>query len=420
MILYPYQEAGAQWLSTRRAAYLADPPGLGKTVTLLRGAQLLDPAGVVVICPAIVRPHWTRHATMMGFPAARVMSYEGAVKSSALGHDLVILDEAHYLKNPKAQRTRKILGKDGLLRKAPTVWFASGTPIVKSPADLWPVLCSRFPNVLEEHRLYTRGVFLDRFCVMRYNQWTQALEPLPGRTRNEEELRTLLRKTSLRRDYDEVGIELPPLLWTTQVITVEGMPEIEVPDSLRRVLDGTLTVEEALLDSSLARYRHAVGDAKAGAVAYLLTDEVQAGSREVVFAYHRSVLERLRFHFETHDIPVSYVDGDTPPFQRDVAIQRFQSGETKVFLGQQSACEVGVTLTAAHRVTLVEPSWTAVNNVQAGRRVARIGQTASACQVRMIALEDSLDLAVMERHRREAEMFDRIMDNRQDPEGVAA
>jgi SNF2 family DNA or RNA helicase len=75
-----------------------------------------------------------------------------------------------------------------------------------------------------------------------------------------------------------------------------------------------------------------------------------------------------------------------------------------VFLGQNIACQTGITLAAAHRVVLVEPDWTADVNFQLGQRVARIGSTAKRCIGQMIALAGTLDEAIVAQNERETRM----------------
>lgn len=418
--LFAHQRAGAEWLAQRPAAYLADPPGLGKTRTILEAALLADARTTLVVCPAIVRPHWRAEAETMGVRGVSVMSYEEARREYAQPNDtryeLVVFDEAHYLKTPTAQRTKILLDpKRSPMRGAGHVWFASGTPIVKHAGDLWPVLSRAFPAMMAREGFHTRTAWEGTFCEQEYNIWSKSVVPVPGVVKDAGRLQDVLRGLMLRREYHEVAIDLPELRWT--VLRIEGQQIIvDVPEALLGWAEGT--AELRLNDPHLARYRHNVGDAKAVAAGRMIAEEA-VDEPQVVFAYHRSVLQALTATMVEAGLLYSYVDGDTSPADRQTEIERFQRGETRVFIGQQTACETGITLTAARRVTLLEPSWTAQNNVQAGRRVARIGQQHAGCEVRMIALAGTLDEAVVARHRREAQMFDNVMSNRQDLEAVA-
>ncbi len=104
---------------------------------------------------------------------------------------------------------------------------------------------------------------------------------------------------------------------------------------------------------------------------------------------------------------VAYVDGDTCQAFRDERIDAFQMDpRTRVFLGQDTCCQEGITLTAARRVILVEPEWTAMKNYQLGKRVARIGQTAERCIGQLITLAGTLDEAIVAQNLRETRMVE--------------
>ena len=144
--LYRYQEEGASFLSMRRHALLADEMGLGKTVQAIIAAGIIGAEKLVVICPAIARSNWRRELEHWNFSGEAVIeSYDKSIRPSfehavrTYMPDLMILDEAHYLKNPKSQRTRTLYGKgctgNGLIRYAKRVWLLSGTPMPNNASD---------------------------------------------------------------------------------------------------------------------------------------------------------------------------------------------------------------------------------------------------------------------------------------------
>jgi SNF2 family DNA or RNA helicase len=98
----------------------------------------------------------------------------------------------------------------------------------------------------------------------------------------------------------------------------------------------------------------------------------------------------------------AFIDGGVGPRARAVEIERFQNdSRCRVFIGQTIACHTGITLTAAHRVVLVEPDWTGNINLQAAHRVARIGQQKSTCIAQYITLAGTLDEAIIRNIDRE-------------------
>jgi SWI/SNF-related matrix-associated actin-dependent regulator 1 of chromatin subfamily A len=157
-------------------------------------------------------------------------------------------------------------------------------------------------------------------------------------------------------------------------------------------------------DPFVARMRRRLGELKVAPVAEMLQSQLaDSDEKIVVFAHHTGVLEALRELLK--NFGVAFVDGNVRNTARDAAIDRFQSEpRCRVFLGQNIACQTGITLTQGKRVILVEPDWTGDVNYQLGKRVARIGQTSNRVLVQMIALSGTLDEAIVAQNKRETEM----------------
>jgi SWI/SNF-related matrix-associated actin-dependent regulator 1 of chromatin subfamily A len=161
---------------------------------------------------------------------------------------------------------------------------------------------------------------------------------------------------------------------------------------------------------ALARLRRLTGIAKASTTVELLQDELATGALDkvVVFAHHREVLRTLAAGLARFGVVT--VDGDTSPARRQAAIDRFQTDSaTRVFLGQITAASTAITLTAACHVVFAEASWVPADNLQAAKRVHRIGQTRPVL-VRFISLAGSLDEAITEVLRRKTRLLAQIMD----------
>lgn len=418
MTLFAHQIQGAEWLAQRDKAYLGDTPGLGKTRTLIKG---LGGGGrlTLVVCPAIVRTHWAREFAALGYKTPEIKSYDeivrggyGMMREMLLdGIDTLVLDEAHYCKHPTSQRSQLLLGKDGYSRRVPRVWLASGTPQPKNPRELFTQLCYLIPEVLSKHKVARLEDWTERFCVTRpvYVRGTRT-EKVVG-VRNAEELKEILSTVMLRRTLDDVGIDVPPLFWQTLRLDAEDarlaiIPEMGLVETHSIVAEAIRSgdLESIAADPHVARMRRRLGELKVVPVAQMLTSQLaDSDEKVVVFAHHHSVLKPLRELLGSFG--VAYVDGDVGGRARDEAIDRFQSDpRTRVFLGQNIACQTGITLHAARRVVLVEPDWTAVTNEQLGKRVARIGQKATRCVAQMVALAGTLDEAIVGQCEREVRM----------------
>jgi SWI/SNF-related matrix-associated actin-dependent regulator 1 of chromatin subfamily A len=208
--LYDYQEEGVRFLMDRRRAYLADVPGLGKTAQALLAAKRLG-MNPVVVAPAVAVPVWYDEARKWDTSVTAISYTKLAMDPDAawlLQNDVVILDEAHYVKSPKAKRTRAALS---LARGASRAWLLSGSPMPNDPTELWTVFTALWPERIPAPAREYNG-WRDRFTKWSYM-------PGPGRrmipkiwgVRNGSEIREMLRPVMLRRHVSDVSLQLPPL-----------------------------------------------------------------------------------------------------------------------------------------------------------------------------------------------------------------
>lgn len=422
MSLFRFQETGARALADNSRLYLADEPGLGKSRTVLLAAHLAGVDALHILAPAVVREHWKREYDELRREHADVRfslcveSYQRYVVSEAARarflwarpHNAALaLDEAHFLKHETSHRTKLILGTtDGVATRGwfKHVWPLSGTPMPRNPAEMYPVLRALWPERLKARGVSSYVNFLERFCQFR---WTDHGPKVYG-LKNVDDLRSLLHGVMLRRLTRDVMPDLPPLRWG--VVSLTPLPGRSVDDleaSLsREQVEAIYRGELPPVDENLARYRHAVGDAKAFAAAELVGDELDADpkAKRVVFAYHRSVLDALQTLLAKYG--VERIDGSTPQDARSSAIDAFQNNaESRVFLGQLQACATGLDglQRATNHAVLVEPDWATDVNAQAGKRVSRIGSTLPGL-ARMLSLAGTLDDAIVRNHYREVQM----------------
>ena len=166
--LFPYQQTGAKFLSDKNLALLADEMGLGKTPQAIAAADLVGAKSVCVICPAIGRINWRREFEKFSNRVWTeenlvISSFESAHKiSKEKTFDVLIVDEAHYLKSHTAKRTALIYGKDGLVRRSKRVWALTGTPAPNNASELWTLLFTFGATRLGFDQ------FVERYCLF-YN-----------------------------------------------------------------------------------------------------------------------------------------------------------------------------------------------------------------------------------------------------------
>ena len=416
--LHSYQHVGARFLAERNVAFLLDTMGLGKTIQAIRGADLVGARRILVLCPAIARIGWAREFQAWQTTdrsIAVVRSGSDLQKQDVIGADVLLVsytmlaseksrralltrrnqvlicDEAHSLKEPKAVRTRAVYGSrinraTGLAALADRVWLLTGTLFPNHPAEVWTHLAALLPAQLEEVVGSRRKAdFIERFCVT-----TEDGRIVGGK--RIDELTAILRPHALRRTLDDVALELPPLTWSNVTIEPDKLPpkpemapeELAVVESARsKILDGeSLTAADLMHISTLKRW---VGVAKAPAVADLLSQETEP---TVVFAVHSAVIDTLAASLLRGECAV--IDGRTPVNARQDAIDNFQAGKVRVLICQMAIASTALTLTAAAHVVFAESSWTPSDMAQAATRCHRIRQTRPVL-CRVVSLAGSLD-----------------------------
>jgi SWI/SNF-related matrix-associated actin-dependent regulator of chromatin subfamily A-like protein 1 len=425
--LYPYQVTGAKWVAARRAAGLADDAGLGKTAQALDAARQIGATSIVVACPAVARNVW-RNEVKTWLPNAGglsidIRSYDELAANQDLRRswaasrpDVLICDEAHYLKSRDARRTKSIYGPGctgdrGISAACGATWLLTATPTPNHPGEMWSHLRALRPDLIESAGApMNYHTFLTHHCETRVTEYGIT----PTKLRRPEMTRALAREFWLRRVWQDVLTELPDWTWQHVPIDCEdtraALAEWEKLHPEVGQLVDELDAHGAAgpLAAYLASYRHWVGSIKAPAVAALLKDELasKAMDKVVVFAHHHDAINTI--HAALEDFGPVQITGHTTDTARARAIDRFQTDRgCRAMVCQTQAAGVAITLTAARHVVFAEPEWVPADMYQAAKRVHRIGQKCPVL-VRVIGLAGSLDDRVAAVAARKARMTDSI------------
>jgi SWI/SNF-related matrix-associated actin-dependent regulator 1 of chromatin subfamily A len=423
--LFHYQDVGAQWLANHDLGGLHDEMGVGKTATTIRAAEYVMAERGIVVCPAMLRENWIgefRKFSTAGYKLCKglniydytawkrgrydilVTSYELAtkwakdIKESGIVLDFVALDEAHYLKNSGTARTKAVLGPEynnagGLTDMAAHVWHITGTPMSNDPLDIYPFLamCRAIGGM-------TQTQFTKTFFYSFKTSFGARQIPKPEML---GELQALIYNNSIRRTAKEVGIELPPIFLTTTL--VDGDTQA-IMDLLREYPGLDKAIERAVEQGGLSfldaqhimTLRRLIGEAKAVPYAEMLLEELQSGAtdKRVVYGVHVDALNMVYDYLVKHGIECVLNNGLTKERDRQGNVDKFQTRpEVRVFIGNIKAAGVGVTLTAACEIDMLESAWSPGDNAQAIKRISRIGQTRNM-RARFITLARSFDETV--------------------------
>lgn len=442
--LRPYQESGFQWLNyldeVKWGGILADDMGLGKTVQALTFIQhyknVNESCLVLVVCPTTLIYNWEneikkftpeiryhihhgpareRNTDVLGKFDVIITTY-GTLRSDVqqlmkLEFDYVVLDESQAIKNPQSKVT-----KAAQLLNTRNRIALSGTPMQNNTFDIYAQM-----NFLNPGMLGSVDFFRNEFAT--------PIDKFQDEERKEH-LKKLIYPFILRRTKEQVAKDLPEKIET--VIFCEMDPEQRhIYDAYRNtyrskilgviedqgmersqltILQGLMKLRQicdspAILNEAEKYPNHSVK-------LHELTREIAENSghhKVLIFSQFLGMLGLIRERMTHMKIPYEYFDGSTSTTDREKAIQNFQNNEDcRVFLISLKAGGVGLNLTAADYVYIVDPWWNPAVEQQAIDRTHRIGQTKSIFAYRMIC-KDTVEEKILELQERKKSLVKDII-----------
>jgi SNF2 family DNA or RNA helicase len=446
-VLRPYQVSGYQWLNYLKevnwGGILADDMGLGKTVQALSYLeQFKNQEGklrAIVICPTTLIYNWEneikkftpslRHRIHHGPQRIRkkeeleqydvLITTYGTLRSdikilSALQFDYAILDESQAIKNPSSKVTRA-----AQLLQAKNRLCMSGTPLQNNTFDIYAQM-----NFLNPGMLGSVEFFRQEFAI--------PIDKL-GEPDRKEHLRKLLYPFILRRTKEQVAKDLPEKQEMVVFCEME-QEQRDIYDAYRNdyrnqilgsietqgiqkaqlaILQGLMKLRQicdspAILNEKEKYPNHSI---KLDELARQLKEDI-SNHKALVFSQFLGMLALIRTKLEELEIPYVYFDGSTTAPEREKAIQQFQQQDKiRVFLISLKAGGVGLNLTAADYVYIMDPWWNPAVEQQAIDRTHRIGQTKNIFAYRMICKDSIEDKILQLQERKRALAKDIITDD---------
>jgi superfamily II DNA or RNA helicase len=423
--LRDYQCEGLGWMDfLRRFSFggcLADDMGVGKTaqvLALLENRRELGEAGPsLVVVPRSLVFNWKEEAERFT-PKLRVLDYTGLNRSASafsdydlvlttygtlrrdaarlkdIDFDYVVLDEAQAIKNANTESAKAVR-----LLRAKHRLALSGTPIENHLGELWSLFEFLNPGMLGASTVFkltsgaNRAVDEDtskllahslRPFILRRTK-AQVARELPPKT--EQTIYCELEPTQ-RKLYNELRAHYRDALLAR--IETQGLAK-----SIIMVLEALLRLRQAachpgLIDSK----RSGEPSAKLEALQEQIREVTGAGHKALVFSQFTSLLKIARERLDEQGIVYEYLDGKTR--DRQARVERFQNDpDCKLFLVSLKAGGLGLNLTAAEYVFLLDPWWNPAVEAQAVDRAHRIGQTQAVFAYRLIA-RDTVEEKVLE------------------------
>ncbi|MGA0416522.1 MAG: DEAD/DEAH box helicase [Ilumatobacteraceae bacterium] len=436
---FPYQQTGIEFLASRTRAALLDEPGLGKTAQAIEALGRVGAKRTLLIVPLIVIANWERElemwapwlstqrlrngrdkvdadASVVLCPHSLVAREKILLQLTEQRWDVVIVDEAHYFKNPKAARTQALYARaTGIAPHAERLWLLTGTLIPNNASEVWTHLTQLAPeSITYNGRLMQPWQFEQRYCEYEETRFGKRITG----NRNADELRDILSTCTLGRRKADVLPDLPTSRSTCVTLPAPTRKQLKpMEDLLDRISEETgrnvrelsgADLLQAVRDSSeFSTYRRLSGEIKTEAAIEWLTGELESGlEKVVVFAHHIGIIQQLTEALSSYGAQA--ITGDVSADGRQRIVDQFQTDpECRVVIGQLTAASTGITLTAASDVVFVETDWTPGTNKQASDRVHRVGQTKPVL-VRHLTMEGSVDELVTSAIMRKTRMISEL------------
>ncbi len=435
--LRPYQVAGFNWLnylsSVGWGGILADDMGLGKTVQALSMlSHFKNDEGnlkALVVCPTTLIYNWENeikkftpslnwcihHGSLRMRKPEDFEKYNiiittyGTLRSDVqlmmkILFDYVILDESQAIKNPSSKVT-----KAACLLTAKNRLCMSGTPLQNNTFDVYAQMNFLNPGLLGSVEFFR-------------NEFSTPIDKF-GEQEQKDHLRKLLYPFILRRTKEQVAKDLPEKTETILFCEMEedqrkvydayrnvyrdkimGVIEGEgIDKSQLTILQGLMKLRQicdspAILNEEEKYPNHSI---KLDELTREITENI-GEHKALIFSQFLGMLALIKAKLKESNIEFDYFDGSTPPHERERSIQNFQTNDnSRVFLISLKAGGVGLNLTAADYVYIVDPWWNPAVEQQAIDRTHRIGQTKNIFAYRMICkdtIEDKI-LQLQERKR---------------------
>lgn len=433
---YGFQKEGIKFLVTNKNSILADDMGLGKTLQSLTASVLLKSNKTLIICPNSAKYNWAQEIERY-LPDASYIIVEGTKKErekilltkqkinffiinydaiwnlldtfKGLHFDLMILDEAHRIKNRKAKRTRavkKLNTKHRIL--------LTGTPLMNRVEEMWTLL-----KIIEPNKWPGYDSFVKEYCEKGGYQGREIIK-----YKNLDQLKNKLQDNMLRRRKDEVLKDLPEKIYQDYYLDLdpetlkiyrqaETQAFAEISKNEKITINGifgklTRLKQIAVAPEILGAKHESI---KIQETRRIVEEVLDSGQKIIIYSQFKKVTEYLHTLFvDTYKLPVAYISGDVPADQRQLEVNKFQNQpDCQIFLGTTQSCKEALNLTAATYVLFMDKLWNPADNRQAEDRCYRIGQKNAINVISLIA-KNTIEEKIEEKLKQKQDIFNDVIE----------
>jgi SWI/SNF-related matrix-associated actin-dependent regulator 1 of chromatin subfamily A len=383
-----HQKEGIEKLVGNKKYILADDMGLGKTTQTIIAALETGVEKVLIISPASLKINWQRE--IENYTDRSVAIIDGKKWESAdfvivnydilknfhdpknreesqilnEGFGLVIIDEAHYIQNTQAQRTKLI---NDFVKKIDRLWLLTGTPMTSRPINYYNLL-----SLIDSPVAMNWMAYVMRYCEgYQFKVGNRKVWNVNGAS-NLEELRDRTSRQVLRRLKTDV-LDLPEKIITPVYLKLKSYEYERLMGEYYDWYDNSeestsLTVQF----TKLMKVRQVISEEKVKSTIELCENIIEQGKKVIVFTNFTNSLNSILSHFGKKAVGL---DGSMPQGMRQDNVDKFQNDENiMVFVGNIKAAGVGITLTSAEVVVMNDLSFVPSDHSQAEDRAYRYGQ----------------------------------------------
>lgn len=416
--LFPYQEEDVKFMHDHPRCINGNAMGLGKTIEALRLTYELDPRHVLVVATKTLVPEWWNHIdsvleeecltphdygdklagldlkgprfVCVNYDLLAIPDYWG--KLYDVNWNMIIFDEAHKMKNPKANRTKNAYL---LVPEVPRIVLMSGTPQQNGPQDLFSLL-----HIINPRRYRSYNTWTNLFCekelmtLMIHDKTLGKKVPRQFKqivgAKNQDKLRDILSLYMIRHEKEDVLHDLPPKQFRTVPVklstteyqrykqmerdyfaTLDSGELVTSPNALAK----ELRLRQLCLDSNLLSKDTERTSSYSTKTQALLEIIDGCDSKVVVFSHFEQYINIVSQELGKREISHVKLTGQTSTTQRGQVKYAFQNDPSvKVFLGTIGAGGEGIDLFASSTCIFTDLHWNPMQNNQAEDRLHRIGQ----------------------------------------------
>lgn len=385
-----HQRTAIEELLKNKKFILADDMGLGKTTSTIIASLETGAKKILIICPASLKINWQREYQLYSDKSSYVCEGKNYSEDAEIviinydiiknfhdskdhknslmlksKFDLVIIDEAHYIQNVQAQRTKLI---NDLATNVNRLWLLTGTPMTSRPINYFNLLSLVDSPVAKNWMAY-----VVRYCAgYQFRVGPRKVWNVMGAS-NLEELRDRTAATILRRLKEDV-LDLPEKIITPVYLRLHSKNYEELMGEYYNWYEKNPEESKnlSIQFTKLVQVRQLIADEKTQHTIELAENIIEQGKKVIIFCNFTHSLEIIYKHFGKAAVRL---DGSTSKTQRQEAIDKFQEDEKiKVFVGNIKSAGTGITLTAGEAVIMNDLSFLPSDHSQAEDRAYRYGQ----------------------------------------------